>query len=72
MHVRESVWLRDAEGIHETSAISPAAWHGERGCVVGPFSSAQIARIFLQYRRCASRTARVFPARSAYYVEMCA
>ncbi|HKI59342.1 MAG TPA: hypothetical protein VKA00_09015 [Trueperaceae bacterium] len=70
MHARERVWLRDGNGIHATSAVPPAVWHGERGCVIGPFSSAEIARLFLRAHRARQGTARVFPARSAYFVDM--
>ena len=70
MRPSERVWLRDEHGVHRTAAVGPAAWQGERGCVVGPFSNAQSARAFLLLRYGGRDGARVFPAGPAFYVEL--
>lgn len=70
MNVRDRVWIRDGDGVHASSAVPPAVWHGEHGCVIGPFSSAESARVFLRAHRARPGSAHVFPARSAYYVDM--
>lgn len=70
MRPRDHVWLRDDQGVHVAAVVPPAAWRGERACVVGPFSNAQCARTFLMLRNGRRGGARVFPAGSAFYVEM--
>ncbi|MEJ2287108.1 MAG: hypothetical protein P8Y02_00425 [Deinococcales bacterium] len=70
MRPREHVWLHDDRGTHVTAAVPPAAWRGERGCVVGPFSNAQCARTFLLLRHRGGGGTRIFPAGPAFYVEM--
>ena len=70
MGPHERVWIRDERGVHAAAAVPPAAWSGERGCVVGPFSNAQCARTFLFLRFRGRGGARIFPAGSAFYVEM--
>lgn len=72
MRLTEHVWLRDGRGTHVAVAVAPAAWKGERGCVVGPFSNAQCARTFLTLRHRAGGSTRIFPAGPAFYVEMLA
>lgn len=69
MDSRERVWIRDAQGVHASAVVPPAAWRQQRACIVGPFSNAQSARAFLLLRRPAGG-ARVFPAGSAFYVEI--
>lgn len=70
MDPRERVWLRDEQGVHVTAAIPPAAWRGERGCVVGPFTNAQCARTFLLLRLGGRGPTRIFPSGAAFFVEM--
>lgn len=70
MDSRERVWIRDAQGVHATAVVPPAAWRQQRGCVVGPFSNAQSARAFLLLRLRGGSGSRVFPAGSAFYVEI--
>lgn len=70
MGPRERVWLRDEQGVHVAAAVPPAVWRGERGCIVGPFTSAQCARTFLFLRNGGRGGARVFPSGSAFYAEM--
>jgi hypothetical protein len=70
MRPTEHIWLRDDRGTHSVAAVPPAAWRGQRGCVVGPFSNAQCAQTFLMLRHATRRNTRVFPAGPAFYVEM--
>lgn len=69
MDSRERVWIRDARGVHATAVVPPPAWRQQRACIVGPFSNAQSARAFLLLRH-PGGGARVFPAGSAFYVEI--
>jgi hypothetical protein len=70
MRASERVWLRDERGVHVTAAVPPAAWRGQRNCVVGPFSNNQSARAFLLLRSGLRGGSRVFPAGPAFWVEL--
>lgn len=70
MESSERVWVRDARGVHAAAVVPPAAWCQQRGCFVGPFSNAQSARAFLLLRHRGPGGTRVFPAGSAFYVEI--
>ncbi len=67
---RERVWLRDERGVHATVAVPPGAWRDDRPAIVGPFSNARCAQAFVALRARGPGAARVFPAKSAYFVEL--
>lgn len=66
------MWLRDERGVHAHEAVSPAAWAGQRPCIVGPFSNVRCAQDFMALRVRGRVGARVFPAGPAYWVELVA
>lgn len=70
MHVGDRVWLRNEDGIHVTSIVPPAAWNGKAGCVIGPFSCAENALIYLRLHRTPAASARVFPSGPAFFVSV--
>lgn len=66
--------LNDESGIHLRYPLLPNCWQGETDCIVGPFSSQEVATYFAgyasefgQYERF---TYKVFPKRDAWYVEI--
>lgn len=67
------VWSSSA-GIQQSSPISPNSWHGEGDCLVGPFSSREVAEYFAHpvvdfghYDVCAKS---IFVRRDSWYVEI--
>jgi hypothetical protein len=63
--------IDDASGIHAMSVSSPNLWHGEIGCVVGPFSSLDVAQTYLsmvQFCEFDCVLEQVFAKDDAWYV----
>lgn len=61
-------------GIQLSCLISPHRWHGEGNCLVGPFSSREVAEYFAypvvdfgHYDVCAKR---IFAKRDSWYVAL--
>lgn len=69
------VYLRGSDGATRTlPAVAPNRWHGEVGCVVGPFSYSAVAQYFadrhVDIGRYQSFRLVVRPYRDAWYVEV--
>ena len=47
MHLSvKPIAVRNPSGIQFRLPVSPSSWHGQAGCIVGPFSSSDIAQYF--------------------------
>lgn len=70
-----TIWLKDEANGHPVSVILPNVWQGECECVVGPFSSRDVARRFAGFGEDFGHfelCERVFAHRDAWYIEVSA
>ena len=44
----DRIWIQDANGYQTIEPRLPNCWQGEADCVVGPFSSQDVARQFIR------------------------
>ncbi len=69
-HRTERVWIHEGRSVRAEATTPPAAWSGQRGCIVGPFSNEDRADAFLQLRYRGKGGVRVFAAGVAFYVQL--
>lgn len=67
----DRIWIYDHGEVRSALPTSPAKWHGETECVVGPFSNEAAARNFSQVRRPSDLARqRTFVRGNSWYVEL--
>lgn len=67
----QTLWVEDASGRHRANVSSPNLWRGETDCVVGPFSSLEVAQTYLamvQFCEFDCVLERVFAKGDGWYV----
>lgn len=68
------IWQKTKTGCHEVLVTLPTRWQGEVNCVVGPFSSRDIADYFanniVDFGHFETLEMRVFASGDAWYVEV--
>ena len=68
------VAIRKAAGIHFLQPVLPNRWQGETDCIVGPFSSCEIAEYFanrvVDFGQFESCSQRIFPKGNEWYIEV--
>jgi hypothetical protein len=67
------VAIKQGAGLVFLEPISPSNWHGETGCVIGPFSSREITEYFLvkvMHLHQGRPTPRVFAEGYNWYIEL--
>lgn len=69
-----SIWIHDEAGVRLLQPTLPNCWHGEVNCIVGPFSSKNIAEYFakasVDFSHCNAIMESIFPSGDAWYVEV--
>lgn len=62
------------DGLSHREPISPNCWAGERSCLIGPFSSREVARTFVSLKvdvaALGEVVGRIFAKGDAWYVEL--
>ena len=69
------VWIKNGAGTQPHTPTLPNCWQGETNCIIGPFSSKNVAEYFAQANeetRYDSIMKRIFPNGDAWYVEVAA
>jgi hypothetical protein len=68
------IWQKTNTGCHEVLVTLPTHWQGEVNCVVGPFSSREVAHYFannvVDFGHFEDLVMRVFPNADAWYLEV--
>lgn len=44
----DGLYVRQGEVLREIPVVVPNKWSGEKGCLVGPFSSKEVAKAFAE------------------------
>lgn len=69
--IENRIWFQDSVGVRSAEITSPASWHGEDECIIGPFSNEAAARNFSRVRRPYARACqRYFVRGDAWYVQL--
>jgi hypothetical protein len=72
--MKSVIWQKSKTGCHEVLVTLPTHWQSESECVVGPFSSHEVADYFanhvVDFGQFENLTMRVFAHANAWYVEV--
>jgi hypothetical protein len=72
--MKSVIWQKSKTGCHEVIVTLPTQWQGESDCVVGPFSSHDVAEYFanavVDFGQFETLQERVFANGDAWYVEV--
>lgn len=68
------LWTGAQDDPRHCEPISPNCWSGERDCLIGPFSSREVARTFVSlqvdFDQLGEVLERIFAKGDAWYVEL--
>lgn len=68
------LWTGPHDALRHHEPISPNRWSGERDCLIGPFSSREVARTFVSlsvdFDQLGEVLERIFAKGDAWYVEL--
>jgi hypothetical protein len=68
----DKITIKHGNSFHAYDPIVPAHWHGEVNCVIGPFSSQQVAEYYAKVVVDFGQlevSQRIFANRDAWYIE---
>jgi hypothetical protein len=69
-----TIWVNGQSGIHMQNTILPNRWQGEAGCVIGPFSSQHVAKMFAMthaaFRQLDVLMDTIFPYHDGWYIQI--